>query len=179
MRDKMKGQYFSFDAIIATVIMVVAITSLAAYWLGAQAVVESRFAPLYDDSLRIAESLLSPGAPENWDSLSDFSSVKQIGIATSFGNELNKTKVDYLYHKIGLVSADTSNYLEAGKVMRAPAKYFILIESTDERALSPCGSLPLCELGRRPLSNATEVVVAHRGAVLEGVPVKLRVFLWR
>ena len=38
----MKGQYFSFDAIIATVIMVLAFSSLVAYWYGAQAVDESR-----------------------------------------------------------------------------------------------------------------------------------------
>ena len=36
----MKGQYFSFDAVIATVIMVLAFSSLVAYWYGAQAVVE-------------------------------------------------------------------------------------------------------------------------------------------
>jgi len=57
----MKGQYFSFDAIIATVIMVLAFSSLVAYWYGAQSVVESRTYSRLADADRIAESLLSPG----------------------------------------------------------------------------------------------------------------------
>ena len=179
MRDKMKGQYFSFDAIIATVIMVVAITSLVTYWLGAQAVVESRFTPLYSDALRIAESLLSPGAPANWDSSPDFSGVRQIGIANGFGDELNASMVKALFNKIGLVSSDTPNYLEAGRVMRAPAKYYILIQTTEGKSLSSCDGFVECQIGQYPPANATEVVVAHRGAVLEGHPVHIRVFLWR
>ena len=62
----MKGQYFSFDAVVASVIMVIAVTSLVAYWFGVQSVAESRSSDMYADSLRIAESLLSPGSPSNW-----------------------------------------------------------------------------------------------------------------
>ncbi|MCX6771654.1 MAG: hypothetical protein NTX79_06375 [Candidatus Micrarchaeota archaeon] len=165
----MKGQYFSFDAIIATVIMVLAFSSLVAYWYGAQAVVESRTYDRLADANRIAESLLSPGSPSNWNELQNMDQIRQIGIATSFGNELDMRKVDTL-----AANANMGNYAEVGNLLRAGGEYCILIEQADDR-----GGL-VREIGRRyDPANATFVAVANRGATLEGHPVRMRVFLWK
>ena len=170
----MKGQYFSFDAIIATVIMVLAFSSLVAYWYGAQAVVESRTYSRLADANRIAESLLSPGAPTDWDTLADMNEIKQIGIATSFGNELNLSKVE----RLKIYADPVSGYYEAtGNLLRAGGDYFILIERTDDNSW-------LREIGNYPIpTNATYVVVATRGVTFKDAtgshPARMRVFLWK
>ena len=170
----MKGQYFSFDAIIATVIMVLAFSSLVAYWYGAQSVVESRTYSRLADAGRIAESLLSPGSPTNWVN-GNVEDVRQIGIATSFGNELNMSKVNALEAS----AAVGAYYAEFGNLLRAGGDYFILIEQTDDK-----GGL-LKEIGKYPIpANATFVAVATRGVTFKDAsgnshPARMRVFLWK
>jgi len=157
--------------------MVVAITSLTAYWFGVQSVIESRNNPMYGDALRIAESLLSPGSPSNWTALSDMNGIKQIGIAKDFGNELDRMKIDRL-QTLANPSVNSSNYIKVGKIMRATGDYYIVVEQTDDK------SVPAFKIGRAPPANATEVVVAHRGAMLADsngrlMPMRIQVFLWR
>ena len=172
----MKGQYFSFDAIIATVIMVLAFSSLVAYWYGAQAVVESRTYSRLADANRIAESLLSPGSPSNWPNLGNTGQIRQIGIATAFGNELNMTKVEALEANADPYVAD-SNYIEVGNLLRAGGEYYILIERTNTDAGND-EDMTIAEIGRSHV-NANVTAVANRGATLDGRPVRMRVFLWK
>ena len=168
----MKGQYFSFDAIIATVIMVLAFSSLVAYWYGAQTVVESRTYSRLADADRVAESLLSPGSPSNWaDGLHGMDSVRQLGIATGFNNELNESKIGSLQYIAAHYYGDTGNLLRAG------GNYYILIERTNTDTSTGESQL-VGEIGRSPV-NAEYVAVANRGATLDGRPVSMRVFLWK
>jgi len=169
----MKGQYFSFDAIIATVIMALAFSSLVAYWNGAQTVVESRTYSRLADANRVAESLLSPGSPANWDSKS-ISDIRQIGIATDFGNELNMSKVD----KLKAYAVD--HYVEVGNLLRAGGEYYILIEKTD------VGDPAIATIGNDDYNalNAKYVAVANRGVTYKDTdgnsrPARMRVFLWK
>jgi len=167
----MKGQYFSFDAVVASVIMVIAVTSLVAYWFGVQSVAESRSSDMYADSLRIAESLLSPGSPSNW-TADDLSSIRQIGLEENSSGELNESKIIALKN---WANYSSSNYTAVGNIMRATGDYYIRIQQTD-------GGLNY-SIGRQPTTDASEVVIAHRGAVLDNVtnkiPVSISVYLWR
>ena len=161
-----KGQYFSFDAIVATVIMVVAVTSLAAYWFGAQSVVESHNNPLYADALRISDSLLSRGSPDNWPTR-PMDEVRQIGLANGFSNELNKTRVE------GFGALASGDYEAIGRLLRAGGEYYVEIGQTDD------ASVPAYSIGKPVPREAKEVAVAHRGGVLDGKPVRMQVTLWR
>ena len=164
----MKGQYFSFDAIIATVIMVLATTSLVAYWFGVESVVEARSNSLHDDAMRIAESLVSPGVPANWSS-AGLERTYQIGLANGYANELNKTAIEALRTLAG----PSMNYSEVGKILKAPALYFIKIEQVDSCATT-CMNY---SIGNESAQFADEVAVAHRGASIGRVPVRLTVYL--
>ncbi len=171
-----KGQYFSFDAIIATVIMVIAITSLVGYWIGTQNVMDSRANPFYPNALRVAESLLSPGVPENWaDSSVELGNVRQIGLTNGFSNELNEHKVETLLSDASL----SSNYSYVGNLLRAQGNYFIEIQETDNST----GFIYYKAIGNSSYASANEVVVAHRGAVVDagGVmhPVQITVYIFR
>ncbi|MCX8174792.1 MAG: hypothetical protein N3E51_01140 [Candidatus Micrarchaeota archaeon] len=172
----MRGQYFSFDAIIATVIMVIAMTSLVSYWFGTQSVIESRLHSLYSDASRIAESLLSPGSPPDWEK-QELYAAKQIGLCSDFSGKLSKEKLERMKRLIGIGYSSAGdfeqNYAEIGRLLRAGGNYLVVIEQTDD------ASGVLYEFGKRYPQNATEVAVAHRGATLDGKPMRMRVFLWR
>jgi len=183
-----RGQYFSFDAIVATVIMVIAISSLLAYWIGVQSVVDSRASPLYSDAMRIADSIISPGQPQDWPSSLPAgggigNGVYQLGLSSGFSNRLNRTKLNAAVERVGSITgpldAKYSAYLEAGRIMRAPSDYYILVESADP-GINICSTGVNCIIGWAPPPNAREVAIAYRGAVSEeGFPVRVRVFLWR
>ena len=139
----MKGQYFSFDAIIATVIMVIAFSTLVSYWYGVQSTIETRTDSQYSDALRVADSLFSPGLPSNWETypISPASPLQQIGLANSFSNDLNKTKVKRLAISVGFgPTFEATNYTTVAKLLRLSADpvgntsgYYILIEPIDAR----------------------------------------------
>ncbi len=173
----MKGQYFSFDAVVATVIMAIAMTSLAAYWSGTRSVVDSRASPLYEDALRIADSLLSPGVPAGWER-GPVEEVQQFGLANDFGNTLNTSKID------SFNSDARDHYNETGRIMRATADYFVWIEQTNPPVPYQPEHPAFYQAGKTIPANATEVVVAYRGVVLQfpdgtRYPARMRVFLWR
>ena len=162
---------------IASVIMVIAITSLVAYWFGVQSVAESRTSDMYSDSLRIAESLLSPGVPSNW-TAADIGSMRQIGLEENSSAELDKGKIAALGDWAKYPNPDgppPPNYTAVGKILRATGDYYITIRQTD-------GALNY-SIGKPPALNATEVVIAHRGAVLNDsgspTPMSISVYLWR
>lgn len=164
-----KGQYFSFDAIIAAVIVVLAATSLLAYWYGAQVVFESRLSPMNEEALRISESLFSPGYPDSWP-LDDISSIQYVGLSDSFSNSLNRTKVEKF---AAYSNASSPAYQQMKNLLRSPSEFYIALRQTDGSSVGPY------YMGKPVPANASEVAVASRGASLEGHPVSMTVYLWR
>lgn len=59
----MKGQYFSFDAIIAAVIFVLALMALLSYWYAVKNYLDSQNDELEKEAIRISNLLLSPPYP--------------------------------------------------------------------------------------------------------------------
>ena len=173
----MKGQYFSFDAIIATVIMVIAFTSLVAYWYGVQSAIEARTGTTYDSALRIADSLFSPGIPVTWaDPGVQLSSVAQVGFADDFSNQLNESKVAGLRDKVNPYPYDINNpnavhYGELANILKVQG-YFIAVEPTN-------GSAAAYYIGNGNFTGATDVSVANRGATMNGSAWRLRVYVYR
>ncbi|MFA4982665.1 MAG: hypothetical protein WC588_00455 [Candidatus Micrarchaeia archaeon] len=182
--DYLKGQYFSFDAVVATLIMVLAFTSLVGYWFGAQAVIDERSNSMYSDSLRVADSLLSPGVPQDWDTpplgtVNPLDGVKQLGLTRNFTHELDSGKLILLTGLVGTGMADRvafeANYEKFRKLLRAGSECYVVIERTD----MPVAPVPY-QFGRSYYgSSPSAVAVAHRGATLDGHPMSVKIFLWR
>ncbi|MDD5339927.1 MAG: hypothetical protein PHV13_01620 [Candidatus ainarchaeum sp.] len=59
----MKGQYFSFDAIIAAVIFVMALVALLSYWHSVKSYLDYQADPLSRESVRISNLLFTPPSP--------------------------------------------------------------------------------------------------------------------
>jgi len=59
----MKGQYFSFDAIIASVIFVLALVALLSYWHSVKSFLDFQGEELSKDAIRISNLLFTPPTP--------------------------------------------------------------------------------------------------------------------
>jgi len=104
------------------------------------------------------------------------SQIRQIGIATGFNNELDMRKVDTLV--LNAKPNPAGSYAEVGNLLRAGGDYYVLIEraNTDTNAGE---NETVAQIGNYPPASANDVVVANRGATLDGRPVRMRVFLWK
>lgn len=61
----MRGQYFSFDAIVGSVIFILALVSLLSAWQSLRTTLEHQSNPLGFEAMRIGETLLGPGSPDD------------------------------------------------------------------------------------------------------------------
>ena len=75
-----KGQYFSFDAIIATVIFMMAIVLLLSYWHSVKLFLDYQTSDVSKETMRIASLLFVPAFPEG----ADCSDVENLGFANTW-----------------------------------------------------------------------------------------------
>jgi hypothetical protein len=76
----MKGQYFSFDAIVASVIFVLAVVALLSYWHSVRSFLDYQNDPLAKDAIRISNLLFTPSSPAS----ADCASVDRLGFAKAW-----------------------------------------------------------------------------------------------
>lgn len=81
----MKGQYFSFDAIVAAVIFVLALVALLSYWHSVRSFLDYQNDPLSKESIRVSNLLFMPPSPSN-----SCSSMQRLGLI----NDWNDRRVD-------------------------------------------------------------------------------------
>lgn len=75
-----KGQYFSFDAIIATVIFMMAIVLLLSYWHSVKLFLDYQTSDVSKETMRVASLLFVPAFPEG----AGCSGVENLGFAVSW-----------------------------------------------------------------------------------------------
>ena len=196
-----KGQYFSFDAIIATVIVVISMTTLVAYWFSIQSVVDTRSNTLQSAASAMADTLLSPGIPANWtipvidpNTGLKVYPVQQRGLANGFTNDINETKsavLQQLVNNIDYYSA-SSAYNQTKSLFHLGGfgeEYMIVIESTNYNTGTGTGDPNniLNVTGCPYPADASEVAIVHRGGTWihdldqgrQPKPVRLLVAVWR
>ena len=91
-----KGQVWSYDLIIGSILFVIAMGILAFFWWSARTNMSEQKDVLILESIRVADSLVSPGSPTDWEThvnLNDqntWDDVQQIGLVQSWNdNESN------------------------------------------------------------------------------------------
>ncbi|HIH22254.1 TPA: hypothetical protein HA238_00835 [Candidatus Micrarchaeota archaeon] len=87
-RGTSKGQYFSFDAIIASVVFVLTVLALMSYWNSVKAGMETYSDETTKEAIRISDLLLSPPEPLEIKDCSGTADkeVKRLGFAVSWEN---------------------------------------------------------------------------------------------
>ncbi|MBS3067116.1 hypothetical protein J4450_00315 [Candidatus Micrarchaeota archaeon] len=90
---KLKGQYFSFDAIVASVMFILALFTLLSYWHSTRTALNSQTNDFAKEALRISDIMLTPGYPEG--AACNSAAHKQLGLSMGWQDRrINKTKFD-------------------------------------------------------------------------------------
>ncbi len=90
---RMKGQYLSFDAMVSSIMFILAIVSLLSYWHSVRLTVDNQNEELLKDAFKVSELLLSPGYPFD----KDCNDMVEVGFAISSKDKrLNNTKIKCL-----------------------------------------------------------------------------------
>ncbi|MFA5382150.1 MAG: hypothetical protein WC356_03220 [Candidatus Micrarchaeia archaeon] len=67
-KNTRKGQYFSFDIIIAVILFIITISLIFSYWFSIREIIKTNDSETYRTAIRISDVLVSKGNPE-WDGL--------------------------------------------------------------------------------------------------------------
>lgn len=161
----LKGQYFSMDAIVASVIFVLALSLLMSHFFALRAQNDSRSSYLMDDAYRISEMLLGPGDPSDW------YQNPSTAMTAGFG-PINSSRVGVL--NLSAVQAapvfldaalEPTRYNAARALFVTPGEFYIVINTS---RLNDPDSGKLFKIGREPLPalNPKEVVSVRRGVMI-------------
>lgn len=143
----MKGQYFSFDAIIGASIFILTLVAVMSYWYGVNSSIEQQQSSLSREAIRVSEMLYSPqalpyGATVGWDDThlnwsriyedfcwnADASEVlgSEYGVAIHFST-VSGAHECWWYSTPKDSGATGSNYIIASEIfrMRRVGSYFI------------------------------------------------------
>ena len=154
-----KGQAFSPDFIIASVIFLMIIIMLNTYTSNTYEKIEGQENMIYYENLLSTTDtmLLYQGYPENWDS----SNVEVIGLAGR-PNHINKTKMERMIN-------DLTNE-EIKKLLHIEDKSFnITIQNKTDT---------LYTKGESDWRDADEVYVVNRRALMNENDIRLRFLIW-
>ncbi len=155
-----KGQFFSYDAIAAGAIFVLALSLLMTYWLSTSGGTGADYSR---ESFRIAETLLTPGSPADWES----GAPKIIGIVEKPNSkEISPEKLSKFREIAG------EDYEALKPILVVETEYWI--EFSGEN-IDCSGS---CSFGKKP-PGGSEIFSTTRLVVMNGKPAALRVVLWK
>lgn len=121
-----KGQVWSYDLIVASIIFVAAMAILAYFWWSARTNMSEDKEAIIRESLKVSDVLMSPGIPANWNTLVDlsdqttWSNVQQIGLANSWTNP--SLSIDKVYK---LVNMSITNYSYTQTLIRSNYNFYM------------------------------------------------------
>lgn len=147
----MKGQYFSFDAIIAAVIFVMALVALLSYWHSVKSYLDYQNDQLSRDAIRVSNLLFTPPAPS-----SDCNSMTRLGLSFAWDDRrINASLLDCAETK----AASNQTWLK--EELSTPFNVSITVKN-----VSANPSVTIATIGDPVPSNAVEVVIMTRLATV-------------
>jgi hypothetical protein len=173
-----KAQFWSFDVVFALVIFGVALTVLTYTWYN----INNQLSLAYgggDTILQmqvksLASSILSTGAPSNWQSITNTVNTMtwrniSIGLASApLSSNLSSSK---LYT---MASMANYNYQATKQPLGMAFDYYITITSNPS-----VGAGLNISIGKNPQTNgALTTYVERRSAFINGIPVSIEIIAW-
>ncbi|MEM2974135.1 MAG: hypothetical protein QW112_00700 [Candidatus Micrarchaeia archaeon] len=152
-----KGQFFSYDAVMAGALLSILIALLFIYWSSTHSLVFNQVDDMYRVGIAVSDTLLTPGSPANWNS----ANVHQVGLTDEFGSmNLNSQKVSRLYNY-----ASGNYYGFQEKFGASRYNLFITIDGYPN------------SIGMPPM-NPTGLITIRRPVLYDGHPSTLTVVVW-
>ncbi len=145
----MKGQYFSFDAIIAAVIFLMAVVLLLSYWHSIKTFLDYQTSDAMKENMRIASLLFIPpdGSPT-------CSGIDELGFALSWDDRrVDQNIIDIA----GSCASADSDWLKLR--LSSPYDVYIKVNYLDGTSPASIGEQPVAE-------NTSEVVNMRRAAAV-------------
>jgi hypothetical protein len=147
----MKGQYFSFDAIIGAVIFIMALVALLSYWHSVKSYLDYQNDPLSTETVRVANLLFTP--PEFTPSTSsDCAQLTTLGFAMSW----NDSRVNQSLITCAAGLAEPKLQQDLG------TSYNVSINVTDISSAQPTSTA----IGGAVPAGVQDVVIMHRLATI-------------
>ena len=161
----LKGQYFSFDAIIAAVIFALAISVLSSHWVALRAQMDGSDTYLQQEAYRISDVLLGAGEPvyatrgdpRNWYLSPQNAKRAGLAISNSNPNLLNYTTIEQM-HNLNT----PANYEQWALLLSTGANFWVEINMTN--ATDP-GRPYNFLFGQAPADKSKAQIVQVRRAV--------------
>ena len=153
-----KGQFFSYDAIVAGLMFTVLLTVLYVYWSSLRATVFTQIDDMFRTAIGVSNLLLTTGNPIDWSE----SNVMQVGLTTRINSlELDTDKVG------AFVTMATGPGYESmrSKLGVAPYMFYIQIGG-------------IVEAGVQPTPDATGKITVVRPVIYGGQASNLTVTIW-
>ncbi|VVB58806.1 Uncharacterised protein [Candidatus Anstonella stagnisolia] len=155
-----KGQYFSFDAIMSALILVIAVSMLSSYWFGAQNAPSLQEDRMQRRALAISDALLTSGNPPDWSV-----NATVFGLANEQGSSLSARKIiEYAAYL-----QNEGNYNTTCNSYSVP-NFFV--------GIAPINTGVGHTLGREAPADAAAQAQVVRVATLDGQIVKVQVVVW-
>ena len=80
-KKSLKGQYFSFDAMIGSIIFILAIVTLLSYWHSVDSALEFQTNSIFRDAVRVSDLSFTPG------DAGDCNAQNRLGFTESWGSK--------------------------------------------------------------------------------------------
>lgn len=180
-----KGQVWSYDLIISTILFVIAMEILAFFWWSASTNMTEEKDTMTLESIKVADNLVSPGSPADWQlpiNMSDqstWSDVQQIGLVRSWNdNDTNVISTDKLY---SFQMMSFTNYSLVKSKLRSRYDFYIQfivhnVNGSDQlvklNGVDLWVGQPFNEMTARMIAKTDRVVIYNNSLVI------MRVILW-
>ncbi|NYZ75827.1 hypothetical protein H0N98_01080 [Candidatus Micrarchaeota archaeon] len=181
-----KGQVWSYDLIIASMIFVVAMAILAFFWWSARTNMSENKDAIIRESLKIGDVLMSPGIPADWNTAGGFdpfddstwSNVQQIGLAESWTNRsLSVNKLN------NLRTMSSTNYSYTRSLLRSKYNFYVEFKFRNTRnnnleqpvlmdGLPITAGSPYNDMTVKAIARDDRVVVYNNSIII------MRLYLW-
>jgi len=155
-----KGQFFSYDAIVAGLMFTILLTILYVYWSSLRSTMFTQVDDMFRTSIEVSNLLLTTGNPTDWTT----TNVKQIGITAGPNSlELDPNKVTNFRFMADPVYGD----YESMRSRLGVAPYMFYIQIGDSVIV-----------GVAPTAEATGKISVMRPVVYEGMASNFTVTIW-
>lgn len=184
--DKLrKGQVWSYDLMMSSILFVIAMGILAFFWWSARTNMTEEKDTMTLASIKVADTLVSPGSPTDWQSSIDvnnqstWSDIQQIGLGRSWSDtDSNVISTDKLY---SFQMMSFNNYSFTKSRLNSQYDYYIQFiihngNGSDQmlklNGLDLWVGRPFNEITARMIAKTDRVVVYNHSLVI------MRVLLW-
>jgi hypothetical protein len=162
-----RAQAWGFDLLIASAIFIAGITVFYVYSLNYPTEGQDTIGELFNEGNFITNSLLTPGAPEDWDE----DTVIRIGILTD--NKVDEVKLEKLYLLANWTNNPTG-YARSKSLFNIRHEYFF--NFTDDITLPTEGSIP--GIGFWPETEPVNLIKVSRLTIYNNKPSTLNLYVW-